>query len=411
MSDFNNKATAPLLAPLAALAFCVFAPTALASFFVSPHGSGRDGEMAGNTVASPNDGSSAMQVNPAGVVSETRDQAFVGVIAFPYVTHYKNDATGYDGTSSKTPFNFGAWYGLGEVGGWSMGVGGYGALGTAYDMPADPDIGQTMPYTGELVIINFGLNIGREVLPGLRIGAQITPAYGRQRLRTPTPLGGVDVDADGFGISSMVGAVYTPADKWSLGLSYRTRGFIDLEGDGSVGAVEQDYSVDFVTPQMLLGGVAFKWSERLNLMGQLSYMRFKDFESGEVEFEKSTALNQPVMSDTNNRVRWGVGLEYITVPNSVFRIGYTESKASLSDAGMRPMMFDNDNRMLMAGYEIDHGTLMVGFNAGLTSLKTRNISAQENPAFPGRYGGDAKISVGLRFTWKLQSRRAAAAAK
>ena len=277
--------------------------------------------------------------------------------------------------------------------------------------PTDPDIGLSSPYTGQLGILNFGINIGREVLPGLRVGAQLTPAHGKQRVRTPSPLGPVDVKANGFGLSSMVGVVYTPTPTWSMGLSYRSRGFIDMEGDGSVGGEQQDISVDFVTPQMLMGGVAYQWSERLNLMGQLSWMRFNDFEHGEVKFEKSPLLNQPVMTNTQNRVRWGVGLEFLTVPNSMLRIGYTESKAALSDAGMRPMMFDNDNRMLMAGYEIDYGTLMLGFNVGLTTLATRNVSAQDNPAFPGRYAADADMSAGIRVTWKLQNRRSAKTAK
>lgn len=393
-----------LLQSALAFSLSVGSPSAFSSLFISPHGSGRDSELAGNTVASPDDGSSALQFNPAGVVGPARDQMMMGLVWLSVVMKYKNDMTGYDGTGSKTPINLSAWYGLGEIGGWSMGIGAFGAIGTAFDLPADPDIGLTSPFIGELGILNFGFDIGREVLPGLRVGAQITPAYGRQRIRSPSPFGNIDVEAEGLGLSGMLGAVYAPTKDWALGLSYRSRGFIDMKGDGSVGSTEQDIDVDFVTPQMLAGGVSYHWSDRLHLLGQLSWMRHKDFERGEVTFEETPLLNQPVMMGTRNRLRWGVGLEYTIMTNSVFRIGYTESEAAMKDSALMPMMFDNKNQMLMMGYEIDYGRAfpLVGFNVGFTAVKSRNVSADENMAFPGRYDVDADMSAGIHLTWNLK---------
>lgn len=377
-------------------------PTAASTLFISPHGSGRDAELAGNTVASPDDGSSALQFNPAGTASIARDQATIGLVWFGLQMSYKNDATGYDGTGNKLPVSISAWYGLGEIAGWSVGLGAFGAVGTAFDLPADPDIGLTSPYIGELAVLNVGLNAAREVLPGLRIGAQITPALGRQRMRGPSPLGDVHLKVDGIGLSAMVGATYQVNPDWAVGLSYRSRGFIDMSGDASVGGVDQNADVDFVTPQMLNGGFSYLWTERLTLLGQLSWMRHMDFEHGKVEFQTSTALNQPVMSDTSNRLRWGIGAEYEALPTAFVRIGYTESNAAMKDSALMPMMFDNKNKMLMMGGEVAHGRNLIGFNIGFTAIKSRNVSANENPNFPGRYDADADMSAGLYFTRNLE---------
>lgn len=385
-----------------ALASMGVSPMAASSLFISPHGSGRDAELAGNTVASPDDGSSALQFNPAGTAGVARDQAMLGLVWFSIVMKYKDDMSGYEGTGSKTPVSLSSWYGLGEVGGWSLGIGVFGAIGTAFDLPADPDIGIDAPFIGELGILNFGLNAAREIFPGLRIGAQITPAYGRQRVVSPSPLGRIDVEAEGLGLSGMVGTVWQIDPVWAVGLSYRTRGFIDMKGDGSVGGVEQDVDVDFVTPQMLNAGASYLWSERLRLLGQLSWMRHKDFEKGEVKFETTTALDQPVMMATRNQMRWGVGAEYEVVPKTFLRIGYTESEAAMKDSALMPMMFDNKNRMLMMGGEAAYGDNLVGFNIGFTAVKSRRVGPEENMMFPGRYDVDADMSAGVYLTRNLK---------
>jgi long-subunit fatty acid transport protein len=392
---------------LGALTFCAVcaAPPAWSSAIEAPHGAARDADLAGNTVAAPDDGASTLLINPAGVVSRARDEALVAALAFSFNASYSNEATGYDGNSARTPIALDLWYGLGEHAGWSFGVGAYGALGAAFDLPADPDNGQTSPFTGELAILNFGLVAGRQLAPNLRFGIQLSPAYGKQRVRSPTPLGTMDFKADGMGLSGIAGLVYTPTPALSLGLAYRTTGFVDMKGDGSVGGVEQDVETHFVTPQNVTGGVAYQWSKQLRLLGQLRWIRYEDFERGDLEFEETTALDQPVMAHTRNRIRWGVALEYELVPNSMLRAGYTEGKAMIEDDAMMPIMFDLDNKMIMLGYEIDYGKFMVGFTTGYMHLETRRVSEEDNMMAPGRYTSDSDVSAGVRVTWKLDRPR------
>lgn len=394
--------TITLAMTTALVAFC---PAVLGSAIMAPHGAGRDADLSGNTVAAPDDGASALLINPAGVVSRARDEGLVALLPFSFVGEYRNDASGYDGSGALTAFGLDLWYGLGEIGGWSMGIGAYGSLGAAFDLPADPDIGQTSPYTGELAIINFGFNIGRQLTETLRFGVQVTPSYGQQHLRSPSPLGDIDYETDGVGLSGSVGFVFEPAPDWSLGLAYRSRGFVDLEGDGRVGGVEQDVKVDFVSPQSVYAGAAYQWSKHLRLMGQVVWTQYEDFERGDVEFEQTTALNQPVMMNTTNRARWGIAFEYQVFPNSYLRGGYTQSQAMIEDDALMPVMFDHDNKMVMLGYEIDYGQVMLGFTTGYMHLETRNVGADVNPMFPGRYASDSDLSAGVRLTWKLDRKK------
>lgn len=381
------------------------ATSAWGSAIEAPHGAARDADLAGNTVAAPDDGASTLLINPAGVVSRARDEALAAALVFGFNASYTNNASGYDGQSARTPIALDLWYGFGEIAGWSLGAGAYGALGAAFDLPADPDIGQTSPFIGELAILNFGLVAGRQLTPDLRFGVQLSPSYGKQRVRTPSPLGNIDFNADGLGLAGIVGLLYTPTPDWSFGLAYRTTGFVDMKGDGTVAGVEQDVETHFVTPQNVTAGAAYQWSKQLRLLGQLRWIRYEDFERGDLEFDETTALDQPVMAHTRNRTRWGLALEYELVPNSTLRAGYTEGKAMIEDDAMMPIMFDLDNRMIMLGYEIDYGRFMVGFTTGYMYLKTRSIDEEENMMAPGRYTSDSDVSAGVRVTWKLDRKR------
>lgn len=188
---------------------------AFSSAIVAPHGAGRDADLSGNTVADPDDGGSALLINPAGVVGPARDEALVGLLAFNFTASYKNPSNGYDGTGSQTPLGIDMWYGLGEIAGWSLGFGAYGSIGAAFDLPPDPDIGIDSPYVGKLSIINVGFNAGRQLTDRLRVGLQITPRYGRQVVRLPPPWA--------TWISLRTGWAIRPASGWFLNRPRRCR--------------------------------------------------------------------------------------------------------------------------------------------------------------------------------------------
>lgn len=294
------------------------------------------------------------------------------------------------------------WYGLGEIAGWSLGFGAYGSIGAAFDLPPDPDIGIDSPYVGKLSIINVGFNAGRQLTDRLRVGLQITPRYGRQVVRLPTPLGNLDFTADGLGYSASVGLVFEPTQTLSFGLSYRSRGVVDMDGDANIGDSSESVDINFVTPEAIFGGVAYQWSKKLNLMAQVQWTSYEDFERGDIEFSETSALSGPTFGNTRDRARWGWGMEYEVVPNSILRAGYTVGQAMVEDDSVRPNLFDHDNHMLMLGYEIKYDSVNIGFTTGYMDLKDRNISAARNPAFPGKYSSDSKVTAGFRITWKLR---------
>lgn len=370
-----------------------------ASLIVAPHGAGRDSDLAGVVVAAPDDGASALLVNPAGVVSKARNEALFALYPGTFKVRYENPASGYAGRGSTDYVALGFWYGLGEVSGWSLGWGVYGSLGAAFNLPPAPGIGQTSPYLGEMGIMNVGLNAGKQLTPKLRVGFQLAPQFGMQKMRMPTPLGDTHLKAKGMGISASAGLVYSLTDTLSLGLAYRSPGIARLNGHARVGNVGQNDSVDFVSPQSITAGLAYQPSAEWRLLSQVGWTRYTDMERGTIDFHTTTALNSPVLGSATNRVRWGVAMEYEFLRGHTFRAGFTRSKAMIPDSSVSPMMYDHDNDMLMAGYEVDLGECRLGLTTGYARNKDRHVSAADNPMFPGTYRSTSPISFGFRVIW------------
>ncbi len=385
---------------LCAVPLLIGSTVAHASLIVAPHGAGRDSDLAGVVVAAPDDGTSALLVNPAGVVSKAKNEAMIAIYPGAFKVRYEDPGSGYSGHGRTDYVALGFWYGLGEVSGWSLGWGVYGSLGAAFNLPPAPGIGQTSPFLGEMGIMNIGINAGKQLTPKLRVGFQLAPQFGMQKMRMPTPMGDAHLKAKGLGLSASAGLVYDLTDAVSLGLAYRSPGMARLSGHARVGNVGQNDSVDFVSPQSITAGLAYQPTAQLRLLSQVAWTRYTDMERGTIEFRTTTALNSPVLSNAENRVRWGVAMEYEFIPHHTFRTGFTRSKAMIPDNALSPMMYDHDNDMVMAGYEVDLGTCRLGLTTGYARNKDRHVSAADNPMFPGTYKSTSPLSFGVRVIWE-----------
>lgn len=379
--------------------FLIVTPSANASLIVIPHTAGRDGGLAGNTVASPEDPASAQYINPAGVVGTPANRAMAGALPLNFTAHYSNQTRGYDASSSETALVVNLWHGLGERRGWFVGVGAYGSVGTAFDFASDPGIGQTSRYTGKLSVLDLGFNIGRAITENLRIGFQVAPRFGQHILRTPTPVGNVEFEVDGFGAVASAGLVYEYSDRLSFGLAYRSPGFVDMRGDGKVAENAESVDHKLVTPESIAGGVAYALRPDTTVLAQVKWTDYTDFERGKVEFDKTAVLTQPTISAAKPRFRWGLGVEHEVVPDSCLRLSFTYESWMIERSSMRPYLFDNRELMVMAGYEIRYPSVTVGFMTGYTDLGDRHISASDNTISPGDYGAESDLAAGVRIVW------------
>lgn len=371
-----------------------------ASFVMSPGTGQRESALAGNTVAAPSDGSSILWQNPAGIADLAGTEATAGVGLFFAGGRYSNPDSGYDARTFEIPAAPTAWIASDGLAPWHVGAGLYGAVGSAFNFPGSPAAGVPNRFLGELSVIHLGLVAGREILPGLRIAAQAAPTYGAIRARTPSPIGPIAFDVDGFGITGAAGLLYDLGPATTIGVSYRSPGIVWMDGDGVVGPDPEEVEIAFRIPQAVRAGFAFSLTDRLTLVAQSRWTDYPEFEEGEFEFARNPMLDRPFIADARPTFRYGASLEYRMSEQGWLRAGAAREEWMMEGRSLSPLLYDNTDVILGFGAGVTAGAWTIDVAGGYAVIEDRVVTADENPSFPGRYqleGGIAGISISYRW--------------
>lgn len=369
-----------------------------ASFVVPPALGGRDGALAGNTVATPADGVSILWENSAGAVDAPSETTASGFLVFSS-GHYSNPAIGYDTKSSEIPLAPALWVG-GHRGPWSVGAGVYGSVGSSFNFPGNPSAGVPNRFLAELSVIHLGLVLGRELAPGLRLAVQAAPTYGSIRVRTPSPAGPVAFDVDGFGMTGALGLLYDVGARTTFGLSYRSPGIVFMSGDGSAGGSPESVKIDFRIPQSVRFGVATEVLPALTLALQARWTHYPEFEDGRFEFRRHPMLDQKFISSARSTFRYGAGLEYAVRDFVALRAGVSREEWMMEGSSLSPLLYDTSDVIFSLGLGVRFDPWSVDVVVGDSISQDRNVGAGENPRFPGTYqlqGGVAGVAISYRF--------------
>lgn len=385
-------------------AVALLAQAGAASQLQLPHVGGRDGALSGNVVASPQDGPSILYFNPAGVVGQEGTQLTTGMQLVNARGRYEQPALGYREATDEFPFAPTLWVGTDHFAPWYVGIGLYGAVGSAFDFPADPGAGVPSQFLGELGVLHLGMVAGRELAPGLRWGIQVAPSFGSIRGRTPSPLGNVRFDIDGFGVVGSTGLLYDWTDRVTLGLSYRSPGIVFMRGRGRVGGTPDRVQIDFRTPQNVTFGVASRVTDRLLVTAQVNWAYYPDFERGRYEFDKNPVLDQKFIDEARPVFRYGVGIEYALSEHVWLRCGFSYEPWMIEKSAVRPTLYDTTDLMFMAGVGFERGRWKLDVVTGVVDLQDRNVTPSDQLAFPGEYEMSSPWGFGVMATYRFAGR-------
>lgn len=374
---------------------------ARASFLQVPHVGGRDGGMAGNVVATPFEGSSILLLNPAGVVARPGTDVTASIATSTMSGRYANPQTGYDQKSSEMPYGPLLWVGSDWLAPWYVGTGLYGTVGSAFNFAAQPSAGVPQQFLSESGVIEWGLVVGRELMPGLRFGLQLAPKWGRIRTRTPSPFGPVDFDVDGFGVSGTTGLLYDLSSQTTLGLSYRSPGIVYMRGDGTVGGQDEDVSIDFHTPQNVIFGLAHKLTPRLLVTAQATWTDYPNFANGTFEFDQHPLLDQPFIHSARSTFRYGAGAEYTWTDWLWLRAGMSREEWMMQASSLSPLLYDTTDFAMMIGLGIAQGHWLIDANVGYAIMNDRLVTTDDQAIFPGRYQIETSPGITISATYRF----------
>lgn len=388
----------------ACLIWAVGVATGEASFILAPTLSPRDTAMSGNTVAVPTDAGSILYWNPAGIASGgSSREVMLGAMFFRPTARYTNPATGYSGKSAEEPILPVAWAGRFGIAGWSVGAGLYGSVGSAFSFPPDPEAGIPSRFFGELTTLQLGLVAGRTLLPGLDVGIQLAPTYSALRLRSPSPLGAVRLQADGAGVMGSFGLLYRLDDATTLGLGYRSPGIVFLDGDARIGETSDDVDFDLYIPQTVTFGIAREILPGLVLTGQARWADYPQFEKGELEFERNPMIDRKPISDARAVFRYGAAFEYAIKPTVRVRAGVAREPWMMEPETVSPVLVDFTEVIYHAGVGFDVDRWTMDFEIGAGQAEDRVVTPDEQPLFPGRYELKTGVAFGFMITYRFGS--------
>jgi len=373
--------------------------SAHASFLQLPHIGGRSSGLSGNVVAAPFDGPSILLINAAGVVGRQATEVTAGLGTSTMSGRYSNPVTGYDQKTSETPFGPVLWVGSDYFAPWYVGIGLYGSVGASFNFAAQPSAGVPEQFLTESGLIQLGFVIGREIVPGLRFGIEAGPNWGRIRTRTPSPLGAVHFDVDGFGLYGATGLLYDITDQTTFGLSYRSPGVVYMGGGGNVGGASEHVDINFHTPQSVIFGIGHQLTPRLLVTAQATWTDYPNFEKGVFEFEHHPVLDQRFINRARSTVRYGVGLEYELAEWLWLRSGFSREEWMIEPSAVSPLLYDSTDSMINIGLGIVYGRWTIDSTVGFAYMEDRLVTPTDQKTFPGRYEMESSPGIIIALTY------------
>ncbi|HEY8399904.1 MAG TPA: outer membrane protein transport protein [Cytophagaceae bacterium] len=252
----------------------------------------------------------------------------------------------------------------------------------------------------------------------LGIGAGLVFAYGKVDLKRALPVtsisgedGSVRLKGHTFGWGFNAGVNYKPTDNLKLGLSYRSKVTMDLNGGDATFNVPASLSSNFPNtqfdvslplPATLSFGIAYDFSEKLLVGIDVNYVFWDAYDSLIFDFEQNTSSlddsRNPRLYDNSIIVR--LGAQYKASDKFYIRGGVYFDESPVQDQFLNPETPDANRIGLSAGLSF-FPTERLSIDASFLFTRTSEREGSYSPAnFSGIYQTNAYIP-GLGLTYNF----------
>ena len=338
---------------------------------------------------------SALGTNPAGLsllTCPTLDLGFVGAVPTGNFTSHEGNggdlqnrftagpqaAFGFPLESSPASFGFGVFPTSGLAAHWRYRDPAGGADGnTSYGVRKD---------NSEITLLRTAAGMSFALSRWFSIGGSVGASYNENLLQTPyvfqtqKTLRGVktllDLDTDGWGLNGSTGVLIRPSDTFQIGLSYQTPTQVTSRGSASgnagaqleslgLGSARHDFrydaEVDTTFPQMVSGGISWKFCPKWRLALQADWINWSDaFDVLPVKLTRgnnkdlnglvgANRLEDDIPLRWRDQVVYRAGLEYELTQAWFLRAGYTYGRSPVPSDTLTPLTAVLPEHTLTAG--------------------------------------------------------------
>jgi opacity protein-like surface antigen len=265
-----------------------------------------------------------------------------------------------------------------------------------------------------LQAITFQPTISYKISEMFGIGAGLTYTVGSVNLQRNLDLasaggeGNVELDGSASGIGFNAGVYYTPYDKFSVGLTYRSKTKMTVEGGDAIFNVPSSLRPSFPADNKFNAslplvsvtslGIAYKPSEKLTVGFDVNFSAWSAYDSLIFEYEKPLqggAITRTASPrNYKDAFAFRLGGQYAVTDAFTVRAGGYYDMTPVRDGYMTPETPDSDRIGLSAGvgyriggFEIDASVLFIN---GMKREQTQNQMTVQNLGIPGIRLADIK---------------------
>lgn len=230
-------------------------------------------------------------------------------------------------------------------------------LKTEYD---EDWVGRFHAIKSDVKTININPSIAWKAAPGISLGAGINvmkfdaELSNRQLLPGPQqPIATVEGDDWGWGWN--VGVMFDLAPGTRVGVAYRSKIDLDLEGDVSAAVgppfaalLNSDITADIELPDTLSVALSHQLTPKLQLLADYTWTGWDSIQTIEIYRDNGTGLSYlPLNFDDSWRI--GIGLNYQYDDSLKLRVGFAYDRSPVDDEFRSPRLPDEDRYWLALG--------------------------------------------------------------
>ncbi|MGH7321209.1 MAG: OmpP1/FadL family transporter [Candidatus Rokuibacteriota bacterium] len=281
-----------------------------------------------------------------------------------------------------------------------------------------------------IVVLRSAVGLGVSLGPNFALGGSIGLVYNENTLEAPYVFQShpilkgfktlLDLETSGYGWNGSVGLLYRPHETVQLGLAYKSETTVHSDGRASGNAAAQlaalgvpfrpdfryDAEVTTVFPQMVTGGLSWKFHPRWRLALQVDWINWSDaFDDLPIKLTNgnNADINGFVGSDTledtvplkwRDRFVYRIGLEYTVRDNLWLRAGYAYGKSPVPSSTLLPLTAVIVEHTLTAGVGYRRGRYQVDLAYQLDVPRERRVGT--SGLLAGEYS-QSRTEVGLHW--------------
>jgi long-chain fatty acid transport protein len=399
---------------LSALSSLLFVSLASAAGFALPEQGVSAMGMASAFVGQADD-ASAVWYNPAGITQLDGTRISGGIIPiYPILTH--ENTTGTTDVSERmihVPIHLYATHKMSDK--LSFGLGVNDPFGLATDWDPNNSATRYVATFSKVVTTEVNPNVAYKLNDNLSVAAGVAYVKLRATFESIFPTGfNLRISGDGDGWGGNAAVHYKATNQFNVGLSYRSRVKIDVDGtaDYNAGVLSNAANTSVTLPDLLQVGASYKASDNLTLNADLGYTWWSTYDRLVIQ---SATFGPLVGSNTlTQEKQWKdtwtlrIGGQYKLSDQLKLRAGYLYDKNPVKEEYFETRIPDSDRQGVSvgAGYTVGNITIDAAYMYLYFNHRTINNSLADDAtivtptALNGNYKSQAHlagITVGYKF--------------